>query len=115
MAKTIPITSAGFNVFGHFIPDTYCTDIVNGTQDNFTNIQAAIMMPRSDDNPMQHNCQLANGTKCDTFVFDKSLMNETIATQFGLFCSKANINSLLTSIMAITNTIAPIPVNGILL
>lgn len=104
--------SAGFNVFGHFIPDSYCANVINGTQENFTEVQHEIMMPKSDLHPTQHNCRLNdqyNTSKCDTYTFDRRLMKETISTKYGLVCEKSNINSLLTSVMAFTNTIAPIP------
>ena len=104
--------SSCFPVFGQYIPESYCNGILNGTESNFTSMQSELMLPKDENNPSQHNCVLNEkyqNHSCESYTFDTSIMKETISTKYGLVCEKSDINSLLTSLLAITNTIAPLP------
>ena len=54
-----------------------------------------------------------NDSVCSRFVFDNSVMNETIVTLHGLNCEKQSLNSLLTSVIFIGYSLGSL-VGGVL-
>ena len=60
-----------------------------------------------------------NDSVCSRFVFDNSVMNETIVTLHGLNCEKQSLNSLLTSFIftgySLGSLVGGVPVENILI
>ena len=59
------------------------------------------------------DCFKRNDSVCSRFVFDNSVMNETIVTLHGLNCEKQSLNSLLTSVIFIGYSLGSL-VGGVL-
>ena len=92
-----------YNIFGQYIPDSHCqidfltnstssltddslnmshNEIKNAT---FDEMQKLIMMPKDISKPNQENCKMnqnfstiMNQTECTDYIFDESIMTETI-------------------------------------
>ena len=106
-----------FPIFGQFVPKSVCLPEDFQDEINSTDV---LKYHSQNKNLSTHtlNCEVMNSIKrndsvCSRFVFDNSVMNETIVTLHGLNCEKQSLNSLLTSVIFIGYSLGSL-VGGVL-